>query len=79
MIIVSSSHFELAIFDFNPGHLLNCCADIRKLNSMQWMGQPMLSIHRAFYKKKIPNLNENRQKKKCNACTFLPVSNLCFL
>lgn len=36
MIIASCSHFELTIFNFNPGHLLNSCADIENLNSMQW-------------------------------------------
>lgn len=49
MLIASCSHFELTIFSFNPGHLLNSCADIENLNSMQWMGQRVLSIEHVFY------------------------------
>lgn len=52
MLIASCSHFELTIFSFNPGHLLNSCADIENLNSMQWMGQRVLSIEHVFYIKK---------------------------
>lgn len=52
MLIASCSHFELTIFSFNPGHLLNSCADIENLNSMQWMGQHVLSIEHVFYVKK---------------------------
>lgn len=59
MIIASCSHFELTIFSFNPGHLLNSCADIENLNSMQWMGQPVLSIEHVFYIKKKKNLGNS--------------------
>lgn len=52
MLIASCSHFELTIFSFNPGHLLNSSADIENLNSMQWMGQRVLSIEHVFYIKK---------------------------
>lgn len=52
MLIASCSHFELTIFSFNPEHLLNSCADIENLNSMQWMGQRVLSIEHVFYIKK---------------------------
>lgn len=52
MLIASCSHFELTIFSLNPGHLLNSCADIENLNSMQWMGQHVLSIEHVFYVKK---------------------------
>lgn len=64
MLIASCSHFGLTIFSFNPGHLLNSCADIENLNSMQWMGQRVLSIEHVFYIKKKRILEIAKRKAK---------------